>query len=60
MYVARDKNGSLWLYSEKPHRDEEFCMWFSGSTNNMQINREEFPELKWEDEPKKVKLINQS
>lgn len=60
MYVARDKNGTLWLYREKPWRNEEFGMWFLDISKNMQINSEEFPQLKWEDEPKKVKLIYQS
>lgn len=60
MYVARDKNGSLWLYSEKPHREEDSGVWYLGGVNNMQINREEFPQLKWEDEPIEVKLIKQS
>lgn len=60
MYVARDKNGTLWLYSEKPWREEDCGLWFSDSTNIMQINSEEFPQLKWEDEPIEVKLINQS
>lgn len=59
MYVARDKNGSLWLYSEKPHR-EILDVWWSESGNSMQINSEEFPQLKWKDEPIEVKLIKQS
>lgn len=57
MYIARDKNGTLWLYSEKPHRG--FGVWFSDSANMMMINSEEFPQLKWEDEPIEVKLIFQ-
>lgn len=60
MYVARDKDGALWLYSEKPLRDEEDCIWVSDINKNMQINSEEFPQLEWEDEPIEVKLINQS
>lgn len=59
MYVARDRNGTLWLYREKPWREEDCGLWFSDSTNIMQINSEEFPQLKWEDEPIEVKLINQ-
>ncbi len=60
MYVARDKNGTLWLYSEKPHREDDCGVWFSDTLNIMALNREEFPQLKWEDEPIEVKLINQS
>lgn len=59
MYIARDKNGSLWLYSEKPHR-VILDVWWSESENSMQINSEEFPQLKWNDEPIEVKLIKQS
>lgn len=58
MYIARDRNGALWLYSEKPHREKD-RFWFSDSTNIMQINSEEFPQLRWIDEPIKVKLIKQ-
>lgn len=57
MYVARDKDGSLWLYSEKPNREEDSGVWFSESLNSMEIGSEEFPQLKWGDDPKKVKLI---
>ena len=60
MYVARDKDGTLWLYTEKPRREEESGLWFLDINKNMQINSEEFPQLKWEDEPIEVKLINQS
>lgn len=60
MYVARDRNGSLWLYSEKPHREEESELWYSDKLNIMALNSEEFPQLKWEDEPIEVKLIKQS
>ena len=59
MYVARDKNGSLWLYSKKPYREEYYGGWYSVGVN-LEINSEEFPELKWEDEPIEVKLIKQS
>lgn len=57
MYVARDKDGTLWLYSEKPHREENYGVWYSDRVNIMEINSEEFPQLKWEDEPIEVKLI---
>ena len=62
-YIARDKNGKLWLYMGKPIRgtnkfyrdfhkgDSTFCC------NNLEIyglNKTDYANLKWEDEPVEV------
>lgn len=65
MYIARDKNGSLWLYNEKPIRQEEEEDWTIASPTDTAVGKLDtnmFPELKWEDEPLEVNLtdINKS
>ena len=61
-YVARDKEGSLWLYIGKPDRgDTEFyigsgkklvCSTYSLS--RFGLKEEDYDFLKWEDEPVEV------
>lgn len=59
-YVARDKNGSLWLYFNKPIRGVEN---FFGIGNvplsqrkikYLGLNKADYDNLKWEDEPVEV------
>ena len=62
-YVARDKNGSLWVYLNKPiRRDTVFeCDINKGLTmarsfkySGLSLNPKDFENLKWEDEPVEV------
>lgn len=63
-YVARDKDGSLWLYMGKPVRvtqAQEFVSWSHGefllSTKYFSkygLNENDYKDLKWEDEPLEV------
>ena len=62
-YVARDKDGSLWLYAGKPFRYEDnFCasiekkvMVFSWyGFNGFGLNENDYADLKFEDEPLEV------
>lgn len=64
-YVARDKNGSIWLYLGKPIRKEnEFSaykrrgrfLFSSYQFKDLGLNIDDYKDLKWEDEPKKVFL----
>lgn len=57
MWVARDKDGYLFLYGEKPKK--EFSSWVSPECFNLFIlDVDLFPEVKWEDEePTEVELI---
>jgi len=60
MYIARDKNESLWLYNEKPIRNEEegnFKSIYTDVTIGT-LDTTMFPELKWEDEPMEVDLVD--
>ena len=65
-YVARDKNGFIYLYIGKPKRRYD---WFAGSYRERSVaildendfkmvglNQDDFKDLKWEDEPLEVFL----
>lgn len=47
MWIARDADGSLWIFEEKPYKDKH--VWYNDSTN-YRINERLFPKVKWEDE----------
>ena len=61
-YVARDMNCELWLYMGKPIRgDAQFCSnWdkrivaLSRNFKPFGINKDDYADLKWEDEPLEV------
>ena len=64
-YVARDKNGMLYLYLGKPNRIETREAFYSGAKSEMitlntdylkqcGFNKKDFKNLKWEDEPVEV------
>lgn len=61
MWVARDKNGELWLYTkEKPKRFEECGRWDIPDcviTYSATLSKELYPELTWENEPLEVNII---
>lgn len=55
MYVARDSDGSLWLYDEEPVKNLDSGMWTSSSPSNTPLNdngkmHEICKEVKWENE----------
>ena len=63
-YVARDMNGSLFLYFGKPYRDgsvfkvsKSQLIFYTGSNlSRFDLNDEDYANLKWEDEPVEVFL----
>ena len=56
MWIARDKDGELTLFSNKPHRYTE--VWWNDEFNDtMILNQNMFPNLTWEDEPIEVELV---
>ena len=63
-YVARDKNGTLYLYIGKPIRDNTkfLCnkgqsLFYTGTTlSAFGLNDKDYANLKWEDEPIEVFL----
>ena len=60
-YVARDKNETLWLYLGKPIRVANMFVKSHGSVltssygfQDFGLNKNDFDNLKWEDEPIEV------
>lgn len=63
MWIARDKNQMLYVFEEKPIKNERFENWtpLSAHGNFMDINPNLFPEVKWDDDQPRelvVKPIN--
>lgn len=58
LYVERDKNEDLYLYSDKVIKQDD-CLICSYPENDiMKIDKNLFPEVKWEDkEPTEVELV---
>ena len=54
LWVARDKNGFLFVYEDKPERCKNQREWLGRFLCSMKNSY--FPELKWEDEPIEVEL----
>mgnify|MGYP001574185841 CR=1 FL=1 len=58
MWVARDKDGELFLYTKKPYRYAFSGMFVNTvSGKNIRINDTLFPNLKWENKPLEVNLV---
>lgn len=63
-YVARDKDGTLWLYMGKPFRKGDmFCTCLDKKTfaltrnlERVNLKYEDYNNLKWEDEPVEIFL----
>ena len=59
-YIARDKDGGLWLYFNKPFRDDERFFGLKNvpltqhKINRLGLNKNDYANLKWEDEPVEV------
>lgn len=55
LWVARDNNGELYLYNEKPEYYNKSKVWSAGGIC-AKLDNNLFPELTWEDEPIEVVL----
>lgn len=53
-WVARDKNGEIYVYGDYPEKDSERPIWIG--SNSINLYQESFPNLKWEDEPMEVEI----
>ena len=54
-WVARDYDGSLYMYSDKPKKISDF--WHAAGVGYMKLDDSLFPEVQWSDEePKEIKL----
>jgi len=64
MWVARDKDGALYLYDKKPKRlkptngDLESEHWDCGLHQRIKLDKDKFPEQKWENMPLEVTIID--
>ena len=54
LLVARDKNGFLFAYEDKPTRCDNQKEWIGRFSNS--IKNSYFPNLTWEDEPIEIEL----
>ena len=55
-WVARDDDGSLYMYTAKPKKKSAF--WHAPKVGYVKLDDSLFPEVQWSDgEPTKVKLI---
>lgn len=54
-WIARDKNGFLFAYEDKPKRCDNKKEWFAGKFLSSMENSF-FPDLTWEDEPIEVEI----
>ena len=61
MWVARDENGRLYLWTVKPIRHKD-CWWLPEqygthiSSYYVKIDSSLFPEVTWETDPRKIEL----
>lgn len=56
LYIARDKDGSLFLYDTKPIRGWEYFYSRRGLNDGIELNQYTFIEVTWENSPKRVEL----
>lgn len=51
-HVARDNNGDLYLFGEKPERSRE-CWWATAGVDGtyLRLDKTLFPQVTWETEP---------
>lgn len=67
LWIARDKNGYLYLYNNKPIRNKEFdsfeinddeseCKNIILYDDSIELDSELFPEVTWENSPQQVEL----
>lgn len=55
LWVARDNDGELYLYNEKPEFYNDCKVWFAGGIL-AKLDNNLFPDLTWYDEPLEVML----
>jgi hypothetical protein len=55
-WVARDEDGSLHIFEVEPRRSSDNHRWWDRDYYSTGLDKSDFPDLKWEDEPVYVKL----
>lgn len=63
MWIARDKDGELYLYNERPVREDSryekgtfYSGYFYGEYPSIRLDKNEFLEVTWENSPQQVEL----
>lgn len=58
LYVARDKNGDLYLFNSEPQRGRE-CWWAKSGVDGTYLRLEKalYPEVTWDSEPVPVSIV---
>lgn len=62
MWVARDEDGGLYLFTRKPYKSDVVGAWVAKSFDHkkvcQKIDNKLLPEVRWEDEdPTEVKIV---
>lgn len=57
-FIARDRNGNLYIYDKLPKRDRTNGIWQVNEKFDKfyQLPNDWFPEITWDDEPRKVEI----
>lgn len=57
-WVARDEDGVLYRYDQKPKREDDRGRFFIGSFDGFyyEIDGNRFPEITWENSPKEIRM----
>ncbi len=58
MWLARDEDGRLWVYRTCPIRNKK--MFTSQFLNYVEINKDEFPEVTWENSPVEITSLKKN
>lgn len=56
LWIARDKDGSLYLYSKKPIKDERMFVTHGGTLDVLQLDKNSHPEITWENSPQRIEI----
>lgn len=58
MYLARDQNGDLYLFYERPRRGNE-CWWAESGVDGtyLKLDKSLYPEVTWDSEPLPADLV---
>ena len=56
-WVARDKDCDIAIFREAPTKDVEIGMWKPCKSAFIFPNKDEYPDVTWNSEPQKVKVI---
>ena len=59
MWIARDKDGTLRLFDTTPVKHEEGYWTSPRGYYDIELNSSLFPEVTWENSPKKVELVEE-